>query len=139
MYSIAWIDIAYSDANAVGLSLDKPGTTGETLSILTTALVGLDHKLYIILNKADQFEKIHDFARAYGSLCWNLSKVIPRKDLPRIHTMCVPVSSPPGKGLPALMSTDLFSSDTTVLLPHCSSSQPRSFFEQGVQDLQEAR
>jgi hypothetical protein len=72
---------------------DKPGTTGETLSILTKSLVGLDHKLYIILNKADQFKKIHDFARAYGSLCWNLSKVINRKDLPRIHTMCLPQGS----------------------------------------------
>ena len=61
---------------------DKPGTTGETLSILLHALSGMDHKLLIVLNKADQFEKIHDFARAYGSLCWNLSKVIPRKDLP---------------------------------------------------------
>ncbi len=69
---------------------DKPGTTGETLSILTNSLVGLDHKLHIILNKADQFKKIHDFARAYGSLCWNLSKVIQRKDLPRIYTMCLP-------------------------------------------------
>lgn len=69
---------------------DKPGTTGETLSILTNSLVGLDHKLHIILNKADQFTKIHDFARAYGSLCWNLSKVIQRKDLPRIYTMCLP-------------------------------------------------
>lgn len=70
---------------------DKPGTTGETLSILLHSLGGMDHKLMIILNKADQFEKIHDFARAYGSLCWNLSKVIPRKDLPRIFTMCIPV------------------------------------------------
>ncbi|CAM9203809.1 unnamed protein product [Hapterophycus canaliculatus] len=70
---------------------DKPGTTGETLSILTNSLPGMDHKLYIVLNKADQFKKIHDFARAYGSLCWNLSKVIPRKDLPRIYTMCLPV------------------------------------------------
>ena len=62
---------------------DKPGTTGETLSILTSSLLGMDHKLHIVLNKVDQFRKIHDFARAYGSLCWNLSKVIPRKDLPR--------------------------------------------------------
>lgn len=54
---------------------DKPGTTGETLSILTNSLQGMDHKLHIILNKADQFKRIHDFARAYGSLCWNLSKV----------------------------------------------------------------
>lgn len=71
---------------------DKPGTTGETLSILLHALSGMDHKLLIILNKADQFRKIHDFARAYGSLCWNLSKVIPRKDLPRVYTMCLPVA-----------------------------------------------
>ena len=69
---------------------DKPGTTGETLSVLTNALSGCDHKLHIILNKADRFEKIHDFARAYGALCWNLSKVIPRKDLPRIYTTCIP-------------------------------------------------
>ena len=71
---------------------DKPGTTGETLSILLHSLGGMDHKLLIVLNKADQFKKIHDFARAYGSLCWNLSKVIPRKDLPRIFTMCLPVT-----------------------------------------------
>ena len=80
---------------------DKPGTTGETLSILVNALSNIDHKLIIIFNKADQFhnQQIHDFARAYGSLCWNLSKVIPRKDLPRIYTMCLPVeltSSPVG-------------------------------------------
>jgi len=74
---------------------DKPGTTGETLQVLTNSLVGLDHKLHIILNKADQFRKIHDFARAYGSLCWNLSKVIQRKDLPRIYTMCLPPSFHP--------------------------------------------
>jgi len=66
---------------------DKPGTTGETMSVLLNSLSGMDHKLLIVLNKADQFEKIHDFARAYGSLCWNLSKVIPRKDLPPIFTM----------------------------------------------------
>jgi hypothetical protein len=76
---------------------DKPGTTGETLSILTKSLKGFDHKLHIILNKADQFRKIHDFARAYGSLCWNLSKVIARKDLPRIHTMCLPTHALPSK------------------------------------------
>ena len=79
---------------------DKPGTTGETLSILVNSLGGMDHKLYVVLNKADQFKKIHDFARAYGSLCWNLSKVIPRKDLPRIYTMCVPVVQPGGTVFP---------------------------------------
>jgi hypothetical protein len=69
---------------------DKPGTTGETLSILTSALAGMDSKLHIILNKVDQLDKIHDFARVYGSLCWNLSKVIRRKDLPPIYPMYLP-------------------------------------------------
>ena len=69
---------------------DKPGTTGETMSVLLNSLSGMDHKLMVVLNKADQFNKIHDFARAYGSLCWNLSKVIPRKDLPPIFTMSLP-------------------------------------------------
>lgn len=98
---------------------DKPGTTGETLSILLHALSGMDHKLLIILNKADQFEKIHDFARAYGSLCWNLSKVIPRKDLPRIYTMCLPVAENSQKladqnAIPAALS-DLYTAREEVV------------------------
>jgi hypothetical protein len=41
---------------------DKPGTTGETLSILLHSLGGMDHKLLIVLNKADQFEKVRNAA-----------------------------------------------------------------------------
>lgn len=37
---------------------DKPGTTGETLSVLLHSLAGMDHKLLIVLNKADQFKKV---------------------------------------------------------------------------------
>ena len=39
---------------------DKPGTTGETLSILLHSLGGMDHKLLIVLNKADQFKKVSE-------------------------------------------------------------------------------
>lgn len=73
----------------------KPGTTGETLRALTQSLAQLEHKLLIVLNKADEFRSVKDFARAYGALCWNLAKVIPRKDLPRIYTCYVPG---PGRG-----------------------------------------
>jgi len=66
---------------------DKPGTTGETLEVLTKSLQGLDHKFLIVLNKVDQLDNSVDFARAYGTLCWALSKVIPRKDIPAIYTM----------------------------------------------------
>jgi hypothetical protein len=43
----------------------------------------------------DQFQNLHDFARAYGALCWNLGKVIPRKDLPMIYNTFVPLEGQP--------------------------------------------
>jgi hypothetical protein len=42
---------------------DKPGTTGETLSILTNSLPGMDHKLYIILNKVSSCSVFQYFER----------------------------------------------------------------------------
>jgi len=79
---------------------DKPGTTGETLQVFKESLNGIDHKLLIVLNKMDQFQTLHDFARAYGALCWNLGKVIPRKDLPMIYNTFVPLEGKPKSGLP---------------------------------------
>lgn len=76
---------------------EKPGTTGETLQVFMQALQGIDHKLLIVMNKVDQFQSLRDFARAYGALCWNLSKVIPRKDLPMIYTTFVPVDGAQSK------------------------------------------
>ena len=126
---------------------DKPGTTGETLSILTNSLNGLEHKLYLILNKADQFMKIHDFARAYGSLCWNLSKVIQRKDLPQIYTMCLPIGITDSSSLvnnipPNLTSSSLSKFDGNNLLEgggvtgqHVEST----FLRQVYTDLEESR
>eukprot|EP00996_Jenningsia_fusiforme_P007219 NODE_966_length_1789_cov_26.352874_g852_i0.p1 GENE.NODE_966_length_1789_cov_26.352874_g852_i0~~NODE_966_length_1789_cov_26.352874_g852_i0.p1 ORF type:complete len:531 (+),score=98.53 NODE_966_length_1789_cov_26.352874_g852_i0:70-1662(+) len=85
---------------------NNPGTTGETLDVLTESLVDLDHKFLLILNKVDQFAQVHDFARAYGSLCWNLAKVIRRKDIPRIYTMFTPTQfSSRGQASPDLPSS----------------------------------
>jgi len=92
MKVIRWF-AEHSDVILLFFDPEKPGTTGETLDCLTTSLAGLEHKLSVVFNKCDQFVKMHDFARAYGALCWNLSKVIPRKDLPPIYTMCIPVAS----------------------------------------------
>lgn len=79
---------------------DKPGTTGETLQVFRESLAGIDHKMLIILNKVDQFQSLHDFARAYGALCWNLGKVIPRKDLPMIYNTFIPLADKPKSRLP---------------------------------------
>ena len=125
---------------------DKPGTTGETLSILTNSLNGLEHKLYIILNKADQFMKIHDFARAYGSLCWNLSKVIQRKDLPQIYTMCLPLGTTESSSLvsnipPYSSSSSVSKFDGNNVLEGGVPGQhvESTFLRQVYTDLEESR
>lgn len=80
---------------------EKPGTTGETLDVFLRSLQGFDHKLLVVLNRVDQFRSLQDFARAYGALCWNLAKVIPRKDLPHIYTTFVPTAGAAKPVLPA--------------------------------------
>lgn len=89
-----------ADVVLVFFDPEKPGTTGETLQVFTRSLQGMDHKLLIVLNKMDRFESLQDFARAYGALCWNLGKVIPRKDLPHIFTTFVPVDGEANPKLP---------------------------------------
>jgi hypothetical protein len=69
---------------------DKPGTTGETVSIFTGTLAELEHKLMIVLHKVDLFRNMRDFARTYGTLCWNLSKAIQTKDIPHIYNTYLP-------------------------------------------------
>ncbi|MCC5833595.1 MAG: dynamin family protein [Opitutales bacterium] len=70
---------------------DRPGTTAESLTVLTRSLKGMDHKVMVVMNKMDQFRSMRDFARCYGTLCWNLGKVIRKKDIPQIYTTYVPV------------------------------------------------
>ena len=69
---------------------DKPGTTGETMDLYTETLSGLEHKMVILLHKVDQMENLSDFARSYGTLCWNLSRQSSTKDMPKIFTTFIP-------------------------------------------------
>lgn len=79
---------------------DNPGTTGETLKVLKDALHDLGHKLELIMNKVDRFSNHHDFARAYGALCWNMADAIPSMDLPHINIIYLPGHDTPAKHLP---------------------------------------
>src|SRR5690606_29406139 len=79
-----------ADVILVFFDPDRPGTTAESLTVLTEALTGLDHKLLVVMNKMDNFRSMRDFARCYGTLCWNLGKVIRKKDIPQIYTTFVP-------------------------------------------------
>ena len=62
------------------LDPDKPGTTGETINVFARCLVGSEFKLRVMLNKCDAFTSMYDFARTYGTACWNLARVLRTKD-----------------------------------------------------------
>jgi GTPase SAR1 family protein len=74
----------------------KPGTTGESLRIFTEALSDVMYKVLIVFNKVDTFEDVRDFARTYGALCWNLSRIIRTKDMPLIY--CTFIDGLGGRG-----------------------------------------
>ena len=79
------------------LDPDKPGTTGESVNIFSKCLGGMDFKLNVLLNKCDAFTSLYDFARTYGTVCWNLARVLKTKDLPKIWTIYSGEERKPGE------------------------------------------
>lgn len=75
----------HSDLIVFFFDPDKPGTTGESLHVFTEALSDVMYKVLIVFNKVDTFADVRDFARTYGALCWNLSRIARSKDMPHIY------------------------------------------------------
>ncbi|NPA94474.1 MAG: dynamin family protein [Thermodesulfobacteria bacterium] len=77
----------------------KAGTIKETYKVLRMTLpasAGEDRVLFV-LNRIDECENLEDLVRAYGTLCWNLSQMTGRKDIPRIYLTYAKI---PGKEVP---------------------------------------
>ncbi len=71
----------------------KAGTIKETYHAIRKTLpaaVGEDRVVYV-LNRIDECENVPDLVRAYGTLCWNLSQMTGRKDMPHIFITFSPV------------------------------------------------
>ena len=65
----------------------KAGTVRESYISLRDTLpksVREDRVLFV-LNRVDECQNIDDLIKVYGSLCWNLSQMTGRKDIPRIY------------------------------------------------------
>ncbi len=64
----------------------KAGTIKETYKVLRVTLPGMvgEDRVRFVLNRIDECESLEDLVRAYGTLCWNLSQMTGRKDIPRI-------------------------------------------------------
>ncbi len=103
---------------------EKPGTTGETIAAFTQGLSGLENKTLILMNKADTFSNIRDFARDYGALCWNLSRVIHTKDMPEIYTTYIPLAHS-AEGVKGSLPLDAFDEARDEVVHHIKHALQR--------------
>ena len=103
---------------------DKPGTTAEAVSVLSKCMFGIEFKLRVLLNKSDTFDSMYDFARAYGTLCWNLARVLRMKDLPTIYTTYTPQ---PGTRIETKVSLDGFDRHRAEILEQLRSLPQRRY------------
>lgn len=65
----------------------KAGTIKETYKVLRVTLPGTagEDRVRFVMNRIDECESLEDLVRAYGTLCWNLSQMTGRKDIPKIY------------------------------------------------------
>ncbi len=73
----------------------KAGTIKETYQAIRSTLPGAtgEDRVIYVLNRIDECENLSDLVRSYGTLCWNLSQMTGRKDIPRIF-----ITFAPGRG-----------------------------------------
>jgi GTPase SAR1 family protein len=65
----------------------KAGTIKETYTTIRSTLPersGEDRIIYV-MSRIDECDHLGDLMRSYGTLCWNLSQMTGRKDIPRIY------------------------------------------------------
>jgi hypothetical protein len=65
----------------------KAGTIREAHISLrdTLPLRTFEDRVMFVLNRIDECASLVDLLRVYGTLCWNLSQITGRKDIPTIH------------------------------------------------------
>lgn len=65
----------------------KAGTVQETYVALRETLPAstFEERVLFVLNRIDECESMTDLLQVYGTLCWNLSQMTGRKDIPQIH------------------------------------------------------
>ena len=79
----------------------KAGTVRETHTSLRDTLPAktFEDRVLFVLNRIDECASLIDLLQVYGTLCWNLSQMTGRKDIPPIRLTYSPhaMSAPPGE------------------------------------------
>ena len=65
----------------------KAGTVREAHTSLreTISTRTFEDRVLFVLNRIDECASLSDLLQVYGTLCWNLSQITGRKDIPTIH------------------------------------------------------
>lgn len=78
----------------------KAGTVREIHTSLRDTLPSktFEDRVLFVLNRIDECTSMIDLLRVYGTLCWNLSQITGRKDIPMIHLTYSPQDAAIAKG-----------------------------------------
>jgi len=73
----------------------KAGTIKETYSTIRNTLPGTsgEDRIAFVMSRIDDCDNLGDLVRSYGTLCWNLSQMTGRKDIPRIYLTYSPLAT----------------------------------------------
>ncbi len=92
-------------ADLVVLMFDphKAGTIKETYTTIRGTLpeTSDEDRVVFVMSRIDECDNPGDLMRSYGTLCWNLSQMTGRKDIPRIFMTFAPCASASAGGLEA--------------------------------------
>ena len=75
----------------------KAGTIKESYDVIRNTLPEKsgEHRIIFVMSRIDECDNLSDFTRSYGTLCWNMSQMTGRKDIPHIYLTYSPVVASP--------------------------------------------
>ncbi len=70
----------------------KAGTIKETYTAIRNTLPekSSEDRIVFVMSRIDECENLSDLTRSYGTLCWNMSQMTGRKDIPHIYLTYAP-------------------------------------------------
>jgi energy-coupling factor transporter ATP-binding protein EcfA2 len=80
MAQLADLVLVLFDPHKAGTVREAHTSLRETISMRT-----FEDRVLFVLNRIDECNSLSDLLQVYGTLCWNLSQITGRKDIPPIH------------------------------------------------------
>ncbi len=76
----------------------KAGTIKESYEAIRNTLPEKsgEDRIVFVMSRIDECDNLSDFTRSYGSVCWNMSQMTGRKDIPHIYLTYAPEEVGPG-------------------------------------------